>query len=186
MIKRTLIAIAVVALMASTVQAGLDLEEYYLGHDKTKIVKVDGSQTQTFRWPYTVSYKELTICNIPIKMHVGNYVQVEECTNKKIILVQEDCGDIGKGGKDYPCYLGCVKFKVRANFEVKMGASLHKNDSGIINEWSAYYDGDSVIPNDGSYHEVRLCVKAWKAKLYKHAAGDEVSVGSVDVTVKPN
>ena len=179
MIKRTLIAIAVVALLATSAHAALDI--HYLPYGDHHAVKVDGSEN--VRWPY--EYKSLVVCNIPIKMHVGMYVQVQDCKKKKIILKQVNCSDIGKGDGDYPCYLGCVEFNVRANFDVKMGASLHK-DGDTINEWSAYYDGGDVVAGDGDYHGVKLCVKAWKTSIYKAAPGDEVHVGSVDVTVKPN
>ena len=179
MIKRTLIAIAVVALLATSAHAALDI--HYLPYGDHHAVKVDGSEN--VRWPY--EYKALVVCNIPIKMHVGMYVQVQDCKKKKIILKQVNCSDIGKGDGDYPCYLGCVEFNVRANFDVKMGASLHK-DGDTINEWSAYYDGGDVVAGDGDYHGVKLCVKAWKTSIYKASPGDEVSVGSVDVTVKPN
>jgi hypothetical protein len=188
MIKRTLIAIAVVALLASTVHAGsysIWDPYYFSGPDNQQAVKVDGKETKDFRWPYTITYQELTICNIPIKMKVGMYVQIENCKDKKIILEQVSCADIGKGDADYPCYLGCVTLNVRANFEAKMGAALHK-EGDTITEWESYYDGGDVVPGDGDYHEVKLCVKAWKTAIYKAAPGDEVAVGNVDITVKPN
>ena len=179
MIKRTLIAIAVVALLATSAHAALDIN--YLPFGDHHAVKVDGSEN--VRWPY--SYKSLVVCNIPIKMHVGMYVQVKDCKKKKIVLKQVDCGDIGKGAGDYPCYLGCVSFDVRANFEVKLGTSLHKSGD-TIKDWNAYYDGGDVVPGDGDYHTMKVCVKAWKTQIYKAAPGDEVNVGSIDITVKPN
>lgn len=178
MIKRTLIAIAVVALLATSAHAALDIT--YLPYGDHHAVKVDGSES--VRWPY--EYKALVVCNIPIKMHVGMYVQVQDCKKKKIVLKQVPCSDIGKGDGDYPCYLGCVEFNVRANFNVKLGSSLHK-EGDVIADWSAYYDGGDTVPGDGDYHGVKLCVQAWKTAIYKAAPGDEVSVGSVDVTVKP-
>jgi len=183
MIKRTLIAIAVVALLATSANAAIS--EHYFPIGDHHAVKVDGKETPTFRWPYTISYKALTVCTIPIKMQVGMFVQVKDCKNKKIVLKQVDCGDIGKGSGDFPCYLGCVDFDVRANFNVKLGANLNK-DGDTIKEWSSYYDGGDTVPGDGDYHSVKLCVQAWKTQLWKAAPGDEVAVGSVDVTVKPD
>lgn len=182
MIKRTLIAIAVVALLATSAHAALT--EHYFPIGDHHAVKVDGSDP--VRWPY--EYKALAVCTIPVKMHVGMYVQVKDCKKKKLILDQAECGDIGKGDGDYPCYLGCVSFEVRANFEVKMKASLHKSGEGenTIKDWDYYYDGGDVVPGDGSYHTMKLCVKAWKTKIYNASPGDETTVGSVDVTVKPN
>jgi len=181
MIKRTLIAIAVVALLATSAQAALS--EHYFDFGDHRGVKVDGKDTPTFRWPYSWSYQALTICNIPIVMDVGMYVKVIDCDKKKITLVQVNCDDIGKGGK-YPCYKGCTDFNVIANFEVKMGASLHKT-SDLIKDWSAEYEGGDVVPA-ATTTNIKLCVKAWEAQLDKHPAGENVSVGNVDITVKPN
>ncbi len=179
MIKRTLIAIAVVALLATSAQAALT--ETYLDFGDHSAVKVDGSET--VRWPY--SYRSLVACNFPIKMHIGMYVQVINCNKKKILLQQVNCPDIGKGTGDYPCYRGCVKFDVRANFEVKLGTSLHKSGD-VIKDWSAWYEGGDVVAAGGGTTNIELCVKAWKTYIYKHEAGNEVTVGSVDVMVKPN
>jgi hypothetical protein len=184
MIKRTLIAIAVVALLATSAHAALS-EHYFGPRSDDYAIKVDGSEN--VRWPF--EYKALVVCNIPIKMHVGMYVQVEDCKAKKILLAQVPCGDIGKGGDDFPCYLGCTSFNVRANFEVKMGANLIKakvGDETPIKDWDKYYDGGDVIPGDGDYHNVKLCVKAWKTEIWNAPPGNEVTVGSVDITVKPN
>jgi hypothetical protein len=184
MLKRTLIAIAVVALLVTSVHASIEDPYYFTAGDHAAI-KIDGKDTPTIRWPYKIVYDELVVCNIPIKMKVGMYVQVKDCKKKKIVLEQVSCADISKGDEDYPCYFGCVEFEVRANFDVKLGSALHK-EGDVIGGWSAYYDGGDTIPGDGDYHGVKLCVKAWKTAIYKAAPGDEVAVGSVDVTVKPN
>jgi len=181
MIKRTLIAIALLALLATSANAELTLSGDKLFKGDHHAVKVDGSEN--VRWPY--EYKALDVCIIPIKMHVGMFVQVKDCKKKKVVLQQVDCGDIGKGGGDYPCYLGCVSFEVRANFEAKLGANLEKVGD-IIDGWDKYFDGDSVIPGDGNYHSVKVCVKAWKARIYKGTPGDERDVGKLHITVKPN
>lgn len=181
MIKRTLIAIAVVALLATSAQAALS--EHYFDFGDHRGVKVDGKDTPTFRWPYSVSYQALTICNIPITMDVGMYVKVIDCDKKKINLVQVNCADIGKAGK-YPCYKGCTDFNVIANFEVKMGLKLNKT-SDLLKEASAYYDGGDVVPA-ATTTNIKLCVIAWEAQLQNAPAGDNVPVGNVDITVKPN
>lgn len=187
--KRTLIAIAVVALLATSVHAGSYSiwDPYYFTVGDHAAVKVDGKDTPTFRWPYTITYQELKICNIPIKMKVGMYVQVKDCKKKKIVLEQRPCADVTGNDGDYPCYLGCVKFEVRANFPVKLGYSLNKAGDMMVDDakWSAYYNSGDTVDGDGNYHEVELCVKAWKVAIYKASPGDEVNVGSVDITVKP-
>lgn len=196
MIKKTLMAIALLAFVTSA-YASLtiddDIPAFYWHKDKGYAVKSELISKPVIQWPYTINYQALTICTIPIYMHVGMYVQIENCDDKKIILEQLNCSDIGKNStNDFPCYQGCVdELKVKANFDVKMGASLHIKDGvpAIPNgdHWSAYYDnGVDVVPGDGDYHSVKLCVKAWGVNIAKSAPGEEVQVGSVDVTVKPN
>ena len=188
MIKRTLIAIAVAALLVSSAQAALDIVPLPFGDSHA--IKVDGSDN--VRWPW--EYKALDVCVIPIKMQVGMYVQVIDCKKKKIVLKQVDCTDMSgvtegavgnKADTDYPCYHGCTDFNVRANFEVKMGTSLEKVGD-TIDSWSAYYKGGDVVPGDGEFHNIKVCVAAWKSKIYKAAPGDEVDVGKLHITVKPN
>lgn len=184
MVKKTLIAMAAVILLSSVAQAAL--EEYYFGRDKNRMVKVDGNEK--VRWPY--EFKWLPVCTMPVKMSLGMWVEVEKCDDKKIILEQVDCGDIGKGGGDFPCYLDCEKFKVRANFEVELEGNLVKNDMGNAvfdgNNWDAYYNSGGIVPGDGDWHEAEVCLKAWKVKLYKGTPGDEVVLGSLQITARPN
>lgn len=189
--KRTLIAIAVVALLATSVNGAITQWDF-LNHGDTTAVKVDGKESKEFRWPYQIIYQELTVCNIPIKMKVGMFVQVKDCKKKKIVLEQVSCTDLDQvtGGKvgnknasDYPCYWGCVDFDVRANFPVQLGLKLNKGD--MIPDSTAYYDGDNTVPDDGNWKNIKVCVAAWKAQIYKAKPGDDVSVGSVDITVKP-
>jgi hypothetical protein len=179
MIKRTLIAIALVALLVTSAQAALDTHYFPIGDHQA--VKVDGSDN--VRWPW--EYKALTVCTIPIKLNVGMFVQVANCKDKKIVLTQVPCGDIGKGDGDYPCYYGDVTFDVRANFEVKLGQSLEKVGD-VIGDWTCYYSGGDVVPGDGNWHPMKVCVAAWLTGIYKASPGDEVDVGKIHITVKPN
>jgi hypothetical protein len=187
MVKRTLIAIALVAFLASTAPAYEPVIQgnyqiYYWGAiDKDTGVKVEGNEK--VYWPY--EYKALDICSMPVKMEIGMYVEVQDCTDKKIVMHQVDCGEIGKGTGDFPCYLGCTKFSARANFDVKLGTRLVK-DGPVMNKWEAFYNGDDVIAGDGGNHEVEVCVKAWLANLWNGTPGDEVTVGTLYITAKPD
>ena len=184
MVKRSLIAIAVVALLATSAQAlGPDPHTGLIDgtHQSIKI----NIQNMDIGWP--VEYKALDLCVIPVYMHVGYFVDVAECIIA-IKLVQVGCGDIEKGVGDWPCYLDCKTVLIRANFKVKLGLRLEKNRAGedIIGEWDAYFGRSDVIAGDGSWHTKRVCVKAWKARLQNHPAGEQVRVGKVTLTVKPN
>jgi hypothetical protein len=182
MLKRTLIAIAVVALLATSAHAlGPDPWTGKQG-DHTGI-KVDQVNMEII-WPF--EYKALDLCVIPVYMKVGYFVQVEKCYDRKIKLVQVNCADIGKNASgDWPCYLDCENVKIRANFEAKLG--LKKSTIGpVIDKWEAYFDSGDTVDASGNWNTVTVCVKAWKAQLYKNAPGSEVKVGEVTITVKPN
>ena len=187
MLKRTLIAVAVVALLATAVQAyGPDPHTGKMGGDQG--IKITPIKMDIF-WPF-LQYQALDLCEIPVKMEIGVFVQINECHKRKITLKQVQCGDIGKNANgDWPCYKGCDTIKVRANFDVKLG--LRKEKVGpVLDKWEAYFtDGDTVDAGAGWVsHEI--CVKAWKAKLYEQEvlgkAGETFTVGKVFVTVKPN
>jgi len=178
MLKRTLIVVAVVALLATSAQAlGPDP---HTGGGNSPAIKVN-NQSMTIGWPF--EYKALTICSIPVYMNVGYYVQVEKCHERKIKLVQVPCEDIGKS--DWPCYYDCENVKIRANFEVKLGVDRVKIGS-VIKEWSASVTPDVVGPSSG-WSTVSVCVKAWKTELWNAGTvGKEVKVGTINLTVKPN
>jgi hypothetical protein len=180
MVKRTLIAIALVAFLASMAPA--EISVHYFGPiDNDKGVKVDGNE-KVF-WPY--EYKAVDICDMPVKMEIGGYVEIDDCTKRKIVLKQVDCAEIDKGTGDFPCYVDCEKIKIRANFDAKLGTRLVK-DSPVIDKWEGFYDGGDVVPGDGGWHEMSVCVKMWKAKLWSGTVGEEVKIGTLFVTAKPD
>ena len=182
MLKRTLIVVAVVALLATSAQAlGPDP---HTGGGNSPAIKVNLEKIE-IGWPF--EYKALNLCVIPVYMHVGYFVQVEKCNERKIKLVQVECSDpvMGKGDGDWPCYYDCENVKIRANFQVKLGLSKAKVGS-VIDEWSAYFEGGDIVDANGGWNTITVCVKAWKARLYNNAPGTEIQVGTVTITVKPN
>jgi hypothetical protein len=172
MVKKSLIAIALMSFLATTVMAGDKAQNPWKFDDN---------------WPHIIIYDELEICQIPIYMDVGHFVQLKDCGDRKIVLLQVPCADIGKDAAEFPCYHDCEDIEVRANFDVKLGVKLYKIGDVIDDDkWTAYYQGGDVITGDGNYHTATLCVDAWSANIYMHPPGDEVLVGEVAVTVKPN
>ena len=179
MIKRTLIAIAVVALLASSAQAlGPDP---HTGGGNSPAIKVNIEKLD-IGWPF--EYKALDLCVIPVYMNVGYYVQLEKCHERKVKLVQVDCGDMEKGS-DWPCYQDCEDMKIRANFEAKIGAKL-ENKTGVIDKMDAYFKGGDIVDASGDWNTITVCVEAWKTKLWEQAPGSQVKVADLVITVKPN
>lgn len=191
MMKKSLIAIALMAFLATTVQAG-DLAENPIKFDEP---------TEVY-WPW--EYVALEICQIPVTMKVGMYVKMTNCGGRsgaKIELKQINCDDFDDDTKEaylppsirsggFPCYWDCTEVKLVANFDVKLGYKLYEEPGVDIlrpGKWDAYYkNGDDVYDGMGSSQTKILCVAAWEAQIQNQAPGDNVKVGEVAVTVKPN
>ena len=151
---------------------------FLVGCGRSKQVK----ETYKSDAPLWVSYKQYDDLRVNPAKEVGSFVQIEGCNEKKIKLVQVDCGDIGKNPQgDFPCYKGCDRIRIRANCEVKLG--LKKEKTGyILNKWQAYFTEDPVVDASCGWNEIEICVLAWKAKLFLKAP---VKIGQLIITVKP-
>jgi hypothetical protein len=202
MIKRTLIVIAVVAFLASVAPTFAVnppdtttyppfavykwVDDFQVSDDEA--IKVDG--TAHVFWPF--DYKWLEICRIPVKMKVGMFVRVIDCDDKKITLSQKDCKDadtVNKGDLDWPCYWGCVKVKIIANFKAQIRGKLEGFDSKVFPDSgniSYKMTPETIEPTVET--EVEICVKAWKVKIEKmlHGVDDEaVTVGELSIQARP-
>ena len=167
MVKKSIIALAVVALMVSVAQAD------------DPSIKKDGD------WPWT--YKAIDLCTMPVYMDVGHYVQLKECNKRELKLSQVNCTDIGKASGDFPCYDGCEEIEVRANFPAIFGGNL-SNKASVIKEISVYWknDDNQISGSTGDWEKLEVCVKAWKTEIWKAAIPDDkMKVADLTITVKP-
>ncbi|MHC4725972.1 MAG: hypothetical protein ACYS17_01995 [Planctomycetota bacterium] len=167
MVKKSLIALAVAALMVTTVQAG------------DPAIKRDGD------WPFT--YKAIDLCKIPVFMDIGHFVQLKDCNKREIKMVQVDCASIGKNGGDFPCYSDCENIEVRANFPAIFGASLTKIGS-VLQDTSVYWkDGiNQISGSTGDWEKLTICLDAWKAEIWRAALPTQnAKVGELIINVKP-
>jgi hypothetical protein len=163
MVKKCIIALAVVALLVTTVRAG------------DPSIKKDGD------WPWT--YKAIDLCKMPVYMDVGHYVQLKECHKREIKLKQVDC----TGGREFPCYSDCEDIEVRANFPAIFGASLTKI-GGILDKTDVYWKDDinQISGSTGGWEKLTVCVDAWKTQIWKAAEPDDkFKVGELTINVKP-
>ena len=163
MVKKCMIALAVVALMVTVVQAA------------DPSIKRDGD------WPWT--YKAINLCTMPVYMDVGHYVQLKECHKRELKVSQIDC----PSGREFPCYSGCEEFEVRANFPAIFGASLSKIGD-ILKDTSVYWkDGiNQISGSTGGYEKLTVCLDAWKAEIWRAAEpSDKLKVGELTINVKP-
>jgi hypothetical protein len=176
MVKKSIIAIAVICMLA-TVTFAQD--------------SIGGAFKTDTHWPCICEYDEVTLCIVPVYLKVGMFVKVE-CP-EKVVLSQVDCSSIGKDiTKDFPCYKGCSKdFKVMSNFEVQLKCKFSKS-SDIIekNSYVKCYFDDGVNPPADTYTftgtaTLKLCVEAWKVNTFNGTPGEEPQVGSVTITALP-
>ncbi|UCC96733.1 MAG: hypothetical protein JSW66_12915 [Phycisphaerales bacterium] len=200
MIKRTLIAFAVIAFVASIEPAvaaidtgfgSIDTESYppfaIYNFDKGQsddfAVKVDGKKT--VRWPF--QYEWLTICKIPLQMNIGMFIRVKDCDKAEIILEQVDCADIGADDDEWPCYEGCLdnpsKLKVTSNFDAELQGKV-VDTTGVVNKKKTDVE---VTPDEISAGstDVEVCVTAWEVEIEEGEPGTEVDVGYVALQARP-
>ena len=167
MVKKTLIAVALVAFLATVVQAA------------SPSIKEDDA------WPGHWVWDSQDICQMPVYMDVGMYVQLKDCHKKKIELKQrESC----PSGQKYPCYTDCETFDLRANFNVKLGSRLI-NTTGIVKGKKSYYDGGDTydfLSAGGNYKPFKVCVDMWETEIWESAPGDKVKVADLVITVVYN
>jgi len=184
MIKKCLIAIAVVAMLATTVQA-ITIPGGTIKYDP---------QTDPEGWPWTKIYDPFEICKIVVKLEVGYFVQIDDCDDIDALkLKQVACSAIGQSSGKFPCYEGCRSFRARANFPAFFGATFSDEgsqlDTDIIGgnhnlEWDT--TDDNEIAGDGQWEDLKICMSAWKVKLYATGSTDgSKKVGKITITVKP-
>jgi hypothetical protein len=167
MLKRSIIALAIAALIAGSVQAG------------DPVIKRDGD------WPWT--YKAMDLCKFPVFMDVGHYVQLKECHKRELKLQQVDCESIGKDNGDFPCYSDCEDIEVKANFPAIFGANLTKIGP-ILKDTKVYWKGDDnqISGSTGDWEKLTVCLDAWKAEIWRAAEPTpNAKVGEITITVKP-
>ena len=184
MVKK-LIAIAVVALLATSVQAGIDDDLTVWGEEGAGKLKTEGKD-KVF-WPW--EYKALDLCTFDVFMEIGYYVEVEKCNERKLTLKQVDCGELKNTGKAWPCYMGCEDVTIRSNFDVILGLSFSET-GGVIDKYDVFFkyadvdSGEIELPAGTTPFEV--CMEAWEAKLWNAGnPGTSQKVGEITITVKP-
>jgi hypothetical protein len=168
MLKKMLLVVAVVALLVSAAQA---IDTTYKGGKKYD------------SWP--TQYVKQFLCKIPVKMCIPWYVVLKDCDKKVINLTQYICADETK----WPCFSGCTKFTVEANFDYILYASLNSADKKMDGSWSVKFTGgDGSIMGSACNTEFEICVDLKRADLHPGStaeAGTTVEVHKVKIEVIP-
>jgi hypothetical protein len=162
MLKKSIIGLLLLAI-AMPAFAGGDVEK--------KVEKGD--------WP--VVYKWLEACkHIKVVMNVGYYVKIEQCKEKKIKLAQ-------KSVKEYE---GCVEFKIKSNFDLELGATIHPTAAGLAiqsntGKWSAWISGEHFVAPSTGYQKRTVCAKVKDAAIINADPNKELHVANVWILIKP-
>jgi hypothetical protein len=150
--------------------------------EEVKNTKEVEKKTEIEAW----KYKPIDLCNFPVSMKVGHYVQFKACNKREIKLEQVDCKSIGRE-RDFPCYKGSDVIEVRANFPAILSATIDKSsgDEEILEEVNLYWeDGVNTIQGcTGDWEELTLCLEAWGVDLWKFAPGT-IDVGEITIQVR--
>jgi hypothetical protein len=185
MVKKSIFVIALLGMLA-TVSLAQDVPTPQLPGQ----LKID---TQ---WPYTcvVNWTPIDICTIKVYLKIGMFIEIDNCANLKINMVQQNC----PSGQSFPCYQGCVTIKVRSNFDAIISVRKGQTVNNIINgnNWKVYFRADSSDPatnvttwniaGDGNFHQLDVCVQAWDANIFNSTlVGQYVQVGEVIISAIP-
>ncbi len=135
MLKKSLFAVAVVALLAAVAPAG----EIKLGE-----------------WPQSYIPQELT--DIPVLMDIGYWVFIKDQDKLKIKLSQ--VGTTGSNPSQH-VYEGCTDVKLTSNFDMKLSCSISSNGA-IGGDFSCSVTPNTLSVGGGT---VNVCAKINKANL---------------------
>ena len=125
MVKKSIIAIVLMGMLATTSYAQLDI-----GGDGS----LGAAKYDSCLWPatITITYTPVEICRIPIKIYVGMFIEIVNCGQLRqqgILLQQVNCT---APGQSFPCYKGCKTLQVRANFDAILTYKFYMINPGIV------------------------------------------------------
>jgi spore coat polysaccharide biosynthesis protein SpsF (cytidylyltransferase family) len=156
MLKKSILGVVLLALVAMPA---------YAGHMK----RTD--------WP--CEFKFVDLCDIPVYMNVGLYVEILDQHLLKIILEQEDIDT----------YSGCVTIYIKSNFDLILGCYTELKDAGqqMGGKMTCEINPDTFVPKTlcEGVAEREVCVNYDKVGITHHDYGKDILVGDVIIQVKP-
>jgi hypothetical protein len=156
MLKKSILGVVLLALVAMPA---------YAGHIKA------------YDWP--CEFKFLDICEIPIFMNIGLYVEILDQDKLKIVLDQDDIDT----------YSGCVTIQIKSNFDLILGCYVKDNDASkaMGGSFSCEIKPDPVVPKTlcVGVEERDVCVTYDEVSIVHLEFGKNVQVGTAVVQVKP-
>jgi len=124
-------------------------------------------------WPCVFDWKP--VCSIKVKMKVGYYINIKNCTGEKVVLAQVD----------NERYEGCEEIEFENNFDLDMSVKIESNGA-IPGEYSASVSPDTFDATlGGDRNKANICVVLKKAKIANADPNNELEVATVTIRVRP-
>jgi len=156
MLKKSILGVVLLALVAMPA---------YAGH-----IKATG-------WP--CEFKFLDICEIPITMNIGLYVEILDQDKLKIELDQDDIDT----------YSGCCTIQIKSNFDLILGCYVIDNDASkaMGGSFTCEIKPDPFVPKTlcVGVEEREVCVTYDEVSIVHLDFGKGILVGTAVVQVKP-
>jgi hypothetical protein len=158
MLKRSLIAVAVVAILATSAQAG-HLKLYdWPGH-----------------WVWDCVWFDF---EIPVYMKIGMYIEI---TNKD----GKQSWEIVMKQIEWQKYKGCTDLYIKTNFNAELCCSYTSNGT-VPGEYWCYFDDKCVPATLSNEVAVRqVCVEGKKVKIVHASPNNKLRVGTLKIGAKP-
>jgi hypothetical protein len=154
MLKKALIAVAVVAMLAASAQAG---------------------HVKKYDWPGHWVWDCVDICDIPVYMKIGMYIEILDQDKLEIIMKQTAWKE----------YKGCVTIKIKCNIDILLSCS-YSNNGVIPGEYKCTIDDPCVLKTlSDTVAQREICVEGKKVEIVHAEPGGKVRVGTVTLCVKP-
>jgi hypothetical protein len=154
MFKRVLIAVVVVAMLSASVQAG---------------------HVKQYDWPRIWIYECLDICDIPVYMKIGMYIEILNQSSLKITLQQ----------MEWKKYHGCTTIKIKSNFDAELSCKFVGNGA-VPGDYSCSIC-EPLVPAtlSDTVAEREVCVEGKNVEIVHAQPTNKLRVGTVTICVKP-
>ncbi|MHC4206800.1 MAG: hypothetical protein ACYSTT_19265 [Planctomycetota bacterium] len=124
----------------------------------------------------SIAYAPERICNIPVTMDVGMYVEILDVQYLSIKLQQVK----------FDTYEGCTEIKIKSNFDLHLTCKI-KPTGMVPGKYSCWIDNPKVPLDLSENVAVRnVCARAEEVKILYVAPGSDVHVADVTLTVIPD
>jgi hypothetical protein len=124
----------------------------------------------------SIAYAPERVCNIPVLMDVGTYVEILDVQSLSIKLQQVE----------FDVFEGCTEVRIKSNFDLHLDCKIRP--TGMVpGKYSCWIDNPKVPLDLSENVAVRnVCVKAEDVKILFVAPGPDVHVADVTLTVIPD